>query len=176
LCSFVSPQPMPLPTMEIDCYSRMSINHVVAFTAAGLLPCLTIHFFLDYAQHIVIEGFPLHTSFPIILGATGEVHCPLARHTNIVYLHLDDNALSYSSTHYQYIHERSRPWGNRLPLACKQCKAVRPWSKVIKVKSTLLFTCRACTHYTIRFPKPEGWKLLSKDRAGGHWMTKDETL
>jgi hypothetical protein len=154
-------------------FNSMGIKDVVAFTAIQLQPCLTVLMFVDYAQCVLVEGFPLNASFLAILAATS--HGTLPRHTNIIHLRYICNPSKLCITEYLYTHEKTHSWGHHLPAACDKCKSLRPWSKLTKSKSTLIFTCKHCPKDTkvICFPKLQGWMLLHiKDMDRGRWMCK----
>jgi len=50
----------------------LNLNHLIAFTAPEFQAILTISFFVDFTQRILIEGFDLNPSFRAILNATNQ--------------------------------------------------------------------------------------------------------
>lgn len=149
----------------------VSVNDLVAFSAPEFHAGLTVGFFVDYAQRVLIEGFSLRPSFKQILTATSQ--SALGRHTNIVHVHRDAETSAFLAWAYVFTHVQWRPWGNRLPIACPECQSPQAWAQAGKQGSTYLYACRwkGCKG-KCAFRKPEGYELYSQDVNGGRWMQK----
>lgn len=151
------------------------INDLIAFTAPEFHVDLTVSFFVDYAQRILVEGFELSASFKALLTASSQSN--LARHTNIIHVNFEDGCLSQAKE-YVFSHEKWRPWGHRLPPSCPKCSSPESWKDPVKSKSTYIFNCRSDTCDGVcSFEKQEGFEPLPGDSvAGGRWLVRKYVL
>jgi hypothetical protein len=149
----------------------MSIDDLIAFTAAEFHAALITPFFIDFTHRILIEGYSLNSSMKAMLSATSQTH--LARHTSVVHMQLEAETSTVGSTLYVFAHPKWRPWGNRLPIACPICASPHSWSDVIKKGSTYSYVCRreGCSGWC-SFPKPEGFEICTPEANGGRWLKK----
>ena len=157
------------------CFESFGIDNLVAFTAPEFHADLTVSFFVDYAQHVLVEGFELSTSFKALLIASSQSN--LARHTNIIYVHFKDGCFS-EAKEYVFSHEKWRPWGHRLPPSCPECYSPESWKDPVKSKSTYIFNCRSdkCKGVCL-FDKPEGFEPFVGDSvSGGRWLVRKYIL
>jgi len=154
-----------------DYSASLAADNLIAFTAAEFHPALIAPFFIDFAHRVLLEGFDLAQSMKQMLTAT--VQSPVARHTNIILLHRDDDN-SLASTLYVFTHPTWRPWGQRLPPACPECASPHSWSDAVRKYSTYSFSCRyeKCSG-SCSFSKPEGFELYTPEMKGGRWMKKE---
>jgi hypothetical protein len=96
------------------------MDHMFAFTARSLIPALLSSFFLDLAQKVVVESFPIDGSFVTTFLQPSIV---LARHTSVVHLKKGID----KGSKYVWAHRDMQPWGTPLPAQCPNCKTFRPW-------------------------------------------------
>lgn len=157
------------------CSGSFGIDDLLAFTAPEFHADLTVSFFVDYAQRVLVEGFELSASFKALLTASSQSNLP--RHTNIVYVNFEDGHLS-EAKEYVFSHEQWRPWGHRLPPSCPICSSPECWKDPVKSKSTYIFNCRSdkCAGVCL-FDKQEGFEPLPGDSvAGGRWLVREYIL
>lgn len=154
------------------------MSHLVSFTAKKLHPLLLTPFLIDYTQRVLIEGFTLEDSFEAILSSTS--HANLSRHSTIVrFFPKTLTVPAIQATEYIFVHERLRPWGHSLPIACPICKCPRAWGRPIKENSTIVFWCKTLNANGVKCPgkaryrKPDGLVPFSRDVGGGRWMMQD---
>jgi hypothetical protein len=153
----------------------MFIDNLVAFTATEFQYALVTPFLVDFTHRILIEGFNVVPSMKHILTAIAQ--SSIARHTNVVLMHLNTATSSIASTLYVFTHPKWRPWGQRLPPACSVCASPHSWSDEIRKGSTYSFICRypKCTG-TCSFDRLSGFKLFMPDMSAGRWMKKEYVL
>jgi len=153
----------------------LNLNHLIAFTAPEFQAILTISFFVDFTQRILIEGFDLNPSFRAILNATNQ--SPLGRHTNVVHITQvqDNNMLKPIARKFVFTHPQFRPWGLRLPISCEKCGAPNLGGTWWTQNSTYVFYCRGkqCSG-EFRAERPAGFDR--NETKGGHWMEKQITI
>jgi hypothetical protein len=152
---------------------NLSFNDMVSFTAPELHATLTVSFFVDFTQRVLVEGFPLCTSFKAILTATSQSF--LARHTNVVYIRHSDDGSKLCIERYTFTHPKWCPWGHQLPLACPGCSSPCPWTDPQTTGSTIPFTCRfdSCTT-KCHFQRPDNLRFVGGDMSGGRWMIDEQ--
>jgi hypothetical protein len=146
----------------------LSISDVVAFTATELQPCLTVGFIINYAQQVLVEGFPLGTCFQRLLPTASAI----CRHTDIV--HIQRTHEGINGYRYIWVHPEIRPWGHMLPVQCSKCGCIRPWMSAAGTDGARLFTCQnpRCTNkLTFCALKEKSW--LGGDVFGGRWLVME---
>lgn len=159
---------------DSDFDPRMKVDDLVAFSATKLQPSLTSTFFVDYAQRVLVEGYPLQGHFKSIL--TTSTQSNVACHTNLVYFQRQKRA-KLDASEFIFTHSVIRPWGHRVPSICSSCKSPRPWSKPIKQGHTIIFVCtREGCRGTCRFTKPDNVEMLGTTVNGGQWMVKKRSV
>ncbi len=143
--------------------SSRGVRSALAFSAEKLQPVLLSSLFLDMAQRVFVEGYPLDNSVLADLLSFNNYAC---RHTNVVFLS------GSSLTELRWSHKSIRPWGHHLPTQCT-CGAVRSWDKPKQIGTgTLLFACksRGCTEQ-LTFDPPYPYTWAAKEVRGGRWMS-----
>ena len=162
--------------------ARLSLSQMVCFTAKELQSTLLVSFFADYTQRVLVKSYPLEETLHTILSATA--HTTIGRHTSIIYLRPKNVKIplpvgapvvehkGLQATEYFFAHEKLRPWGVALPIACSKCFCPRPWSKPVKEKSNIIFFCRykSCRNQ-IRFPARQGAQVYGGSLGSGKWMS-----
>ncbi|KAG1839602.1 hypothetical protein C8R48DRAFT_782046 [Suillus tomentosus] len=102
------------------------LSSAIAFTAPHFQPSFTCHLVVAFAEHVLIEGFPLREAFPEILGHSYR----LGMHTDIILMTRSETngAATLQCTRYAWSHATARPWGSLLPLQCPQCGCITKWN------------------------------------------------
>lgn len=185
---------LPVSLARSNHTSSLHVNDLVAFSATGLQPSLTVPFFFDYAQHVLFEGFRLSGAFPSILVAVSA--SLLSRHTNLVNIFSNGNSetLEYCFTKYCYSHQDFHPFGHCMPISCPKCKSLWSWAKVLKNTEastvTYMLCCTGITqskgkgskrveqHYkhVLHFKCPEGFQVFGHRSDKGRWMRREVTI
>ncbi|KAH7917407.1 hypothetical protein BV22DRAFT_1135428 [Leucogyrophana mollusca] len=154
-----------------DVVDSLSLEHLIAFSAKAFSPNLVAQFVNSYAQHVLIEGFPLLSAMKDLLSE-GAV---LSRHTDIfVFTRARDRGGVTEVLKFVWTHRQTRPWGKPVPTQCDICKVSRPWGKVQAVQSKLVLRCKGhggtCAgKIEVACPHPQV-KWICRVSNGGRWM------
>jgi hypothetical protein len=160
---------------------------MVCFTAKELQSALLVSFFADYTQRVLVESYPLEETLHMILSATA--HATIACHTSIIHLRPKNVEIplpasllvvkhkGLQATEYFFAHEKLRPWGEALPIACSECFCPRPWSKPVKEKTNIIFFChyKGCRN-KIHFPARQGVQAYGRSVGKGKWMSVERKV
>jgi len=121
------------------------LSSAIAFTAPHFQPSFTCHLVVAFAEHVLIEGFPLCEAFPEILGHSYR----LGMHTDIILMTRSETngAAMLQCTQYAWSHATAHPWGSLLPLQCPQCGCISKWN-FSRDSDKYIFECfyRGCGH------------------------------
>jgi hypothetical protein len=154
--------------------NRLGATHLVTFTALEFQPSLTSTMFMDFAQQVLVEGFPLESALPQILSAAATSN--MARHSSIV--HFLFTPLKLRISEYIWSHDKLRPYGHRLPSVCPECLAPRAYGKPIMGQGDIMFACgNANCNGKLRFqPQANVVACGGPESGGGRWLVKEHQI
>lgn len=151
---------------------RYQFIDTIAFTASGLQSTMTASFFLEYAQSVVLEGFPTRNVLQSLLSSSRA----LTRHSNIVHMVTTkkDNQLLLKAYKLIWSHKTIRPNGYNLPFQCAACRSIGSWQCEPASKDGLIAAVckgrieeRVCLKRVV-VPKLEGQRVDAS--KAGSWI------
>jgi hypothetical protein len=95
------------------------------FGAPALITHYTITFLLNWATHVLIDGYETQAIIGQLL-----VNSPLGRHTTVIHMSGTQRGSEWIPTikHYVWSSPTLRPNGNFLPLLCPKCGCYRSFT------------------------------------------------
>ncbi|KAI0356812.1 hypothetical protein OH77DRAFT_1423029 [Trametes cingulata] len=151
-----------------DNFETLGIPRLLAFGAAGLQAALTVAFFINFVQKILIENVNFTDAQ---LGNLLSLSANLGRHTKVLVMSSDPTGPSRSTTAvYSWSHPTIRPWGELIDAQCGLCKRLFCLKAARSPDgSAYITTCRtAKCEYRKVTHRPPGTQTLNP--AEGTWL------
>jgi hypothetical protein len=146
--------------------SRGFLN-ALGFSAAKFQPILLGSLFIEMAQRVFVEGYPLDSTVLADLLSFNNYAC---RHTNVFFI------MPTKLTELRWAHMSLRPWGHHIPTQCV-CGAVWSWGKPTQTSDSkaVKLTCnsKGCKHRLTFQPPTDNINWAASAVRGGRWMLID---
>lgn len=161
---------------------RYDLKTLIAFDAKALIHSDTTHFCLGFVKSAILHK----TTFELARSLSLTNSLVMGRYTSVVFFNRQRNG-EHTVIRATWHHPSTCPWGEPLPLQCKECKAIRSFnlkhdknamdSRKKKMKETLVYNCKSAScdndHHAF-MPDALKHKELRWDSDGkGVWLTYD---
>jgi len=143
-------------------------------TAPEFQAILTISFFVDFTQRILIEGFDLilHSEQYQCDKSVTSWSSHKRRHITQV----QDKTCMKTHSRGLSLHTHSfRPWGLRLPISCEKCGCTPTLGGRDEPEFHLCLYCRG-KQCSGEFRRTRASWIDRNETKGGHWMEKQITI
>lgn len=148
----------------------MRIPRLLAFEAKTFQAALATPFFLAYVYKFVIENAHFDD---VQLGNVLSQSVYLGRHSKLIVMSTNVQTGDVHVAEYKWCSKSVRPWGEELPVQCKNCKAIYALKTTTIPNGGIVAKCTENCGYSVTFNVPDSHHKRLKG-VDGIWLKRDK--